>query len=390
LQNKKQTTSRLQVPENTSLVLCSTSCAQADDLKESKPACQPRRENTCGQQGRISVHSVFVLGLNGKPLTPTTPAKARKLLKGGMAKKCWSKFGTFGIQMLVSTGTEIPLTSLGYDVGTKFEGMAVLVGEENVLSVKLDLPDKKKIVQKLKERKQLRRARRFRNCRRRPARFNNRSHVGFIAPSQNVIINSRLKVLRELLCIYPIGMVGQEDVRFNHARYRWGANFSTCEIGKTRIRLFFEKQGVKVINFRGFETKELREKYNYPKTTSKSEDKFTAHCSDALALACEIGPKIRVQPGRFLVVNDTYRSMRRKLHDTQPAPGAIRAVYARGTVFGLRKGLLIGTIKGIRGQLCGETNKNYRYLSMQGKRRKSETLAWISTNFVTRVPGMNF
>ena len=43
-------------------------------------------------------HSVFVLDINGKPLIPTTPSKARKLLENGVAKKYWSKFGTFGIQ----------------------------------------------------------------------------------------------------------------------------------------------------------------------------------------------------------------------------------------------------------------------------------------------------
>jgi hypothetical protein len=35
-----------------------------------------------------------VLALDGQPLTPTTPSKARKLLTGGVAKKVWSKFNT--------------------------------------------------------------------------------------------------------------------------------------------------------------------------------------------------------------------------------------------------------------------------------------------------------
>ena len=65
-----------------------------------------------------SKHSVFVLGQNGQPLTPTTPSKARKLLAGGVAKKVWSKFNTFGIQMLVSTRTETPDATLGNDWGT--------------------------------------------------------------------------------------------------------------------------------------------------------------------------------------------------------------------------------------------------------------------------------
>src|SRR5690349_5172625 len=148
------------------------------------------------------MHSVFVLSVVGKPLAPTTSAKARKLLRAGAAKKVWSKFGTFGIQLHSETRTETPLTSLGYDGGTKFEGFAVVCGQENVLAVKLDLPDKAQIVRKLKKRRVLRRARRFRNCRRRPARFDNRARKDWLAPSQAVMVQSRLKVLRALFAMY--------------------------------------------------------------------------------------------------------------------------------------------------------------------------------------------
>ncbi|MGD0041976.1 MAG: RRXRR domain-containing protein, partial [Isosphaeraceae bacterium] len=60
----------------------------------------------------LRTHTVFVLSLDENPLTPTTPAKARKLIRGGVAKQVWSKFGTFGIQMLVSTRRETPRVAL--------------------------------------------------------------------------------------------------------------------------------------------------------------------------------------------------------------------------------------------------------------------------------------
>ena len=138
----------------------------------------------------LRTHAVFVLSLDGNPLTPTTPAKARKLIRGGVAKQVWSKFGTFGIQMLVSTRRETPQVTLGVDHGTKFEGYSVVVDRENALNVKLDLPDKKKILKKLEERKTMRRARRFRKCRRRPCRSDNRSRKDFLAPSQKVLVDS--------------------------------------------------------------------------------------------------------------------------------------------------------------------------------------------------------
>jgi len=385
MKKKQQTPSGLQVPGDTSLVSCTTSCAQADVpvLIGTKPARQPRSENTRDGRGRMSAHSVFVIGFDGKPLTPTTPAKARKLLEGGQAKKAWSKFGTFGIQMLVETRKETPLTVLGYDIGTKFEGIVVVSGTENVLAVKLDLPDKSLIVRKMEERKSLRQKRR-RHLRCRPARFKNRARKGFLTPSQSVIVGSRLKVLKACFKIYPITVVGQEDIKFNHYKYRWGANFTTMEVGKTKIREFFKDRGVQIVDFQGFETEEIRKKYGYKKTSSKSVDKFNAHCSDALALACEVGFGLYVNPGRFIVVDDTYRYMRRKLHKTQFAPGGIRANNARGTVFGLRKGLLIGTPRGKIGQLCGKNQGRYRYYDCQLKRQESTRLAWVSSQFVVR------
>ena len=377
----------LQVPRDASPIPCSTGCAQADDAQASKrsPAC--RGEKIRKQRSRMSANSVFVLGVDRTPLTPTKPARAKKLLQGGVAKKVWSKFGIFGIQMLVETRKETPLTVLGYDGGTKFEGIAVVSGIENVLATKLDLPDKKKIVRKTEERRRLRRARRFWNCRRRACRSLNRSRKGFMAPSQAVIVNSRLKVLKEYFRLYPITVVGNEDVRFNHAKHRWGSNFSTIEIGKAKIRKFFEDNGAKVFDFRGFETKELRSKYGYQKTKDKAADKFNAHCSDALALACEVGPGIRVEPGRFLVVDDTYRPVRRKLHYTQFAPGGVRSPYSKGTVFGLRKGLLIGLRKGKSGQLCGENKGSYRYYDKRGKRGSAKKISWVSSSFKTRRGG---
>lgn len=329
----------------------------------------------------MSSHSVFVVSLEGKPVTPTTPAKARKLLRGGVAQPVWSKFGTFGIRLLVPTRPETPVTTLGVDQGTKFEGYAVVCGRENPLSLKVDLPDKKKIVKKVRERATLRRARRFRKCWRRPARFDNRKRDAFLAPSQGVVVASRLKVLKALLGMFPVTLVGFEDVRFHHAKYKWGANFSTVEIGKARIKAFLEAAGTNVSLYRGFETQELRQQYGYRKTSDKGADRFEAHCSDALTLACAVSLGEPVPPGLFLVVDDTYRAVRRRLHDTQPAPGGVRSAYSRGTVFGVRKGLLIGAANGKTGQLCGEYQGGYRYTDALGKRQSTRSLQWVSTHF---------
>jgi hypothetical protein len=331
----------------------------------------------------MSGHSVFVLAKDGSALTPTTPAKARKMLKAGVCEKCWSKFGKFGVRMLVETRKETPRAVVGIDHGTKFEGYSVLVGTENNLNVKLDLPDKKKIVKKLEDRRTLRRARRHRNCRRRPARFDNRSRKDFLAPSQAVIVGSRLKVIRELCRIYPVNLAAIEDVRFNHAKYQWGANFSTVEIGKARIRKFFDDRDIRVTEYRGFETQELRKQYGYKKIADKSADRFESHCCDSLTLACALATGEHVDPGPMIVVDDTYRPVRRRLHDTQPTKGGDRAPYSTGNVLTLRKGLLVGTPRGA-GRLCGVNLGSYRYHDGFGKRHSVKRLSWISISFVTR------
>ena len=305
---------QLETPVNASLVHGTV----AESLN-AQPTKQSRREDICGRQSRMSAHSVFVVGVDGKPLTPATPAKAKKLLKGGKAKKVWSKFSTFGIRMLVATRTEVPETVIGNDWGSKFDGYSIVVGEENTLNAMLLLPDKKAIVRKLEERRTLRRTRRYRNCRRRPARFDNRLRRNWLAPSQVVLVGSRLKIIRELCRIYPINLAAIEDVRFNHAKHRWGKNFSTVEIGKTKLRKFFEDRGIAVHVYEGWQTEEFRKNYGYRKTKVKSAEKFTAHCSDSLALAVNTTIGQHIEPGPFLVVDDTYRCVRRRLHDTQPA-----------------------------------------------------------------------
>jgi len=292
----------------------------------------------CNRKGRLSTHSVFVIHKDGTPITPTKPQRAKKLLESGVAKSVWNKFGQFGIQMLVDTRKETPSTALGIDNGTKFEGYSVVCGTENQLNVMWKLPDKKKIVKKLEERKNLRRARRHRNCRRRPARFDNREKDGFIAPSQMVMVNSRLKAIKEFFRCYPISLSGIEDVRFNHAKFRHGKNFSTVEIGKTKIYGFLESRA-KLYKFAGYQSQKLRKMYGYTKTrVNKASEKFSSHCSDSLTMAIALTTNQHIHRGKFIVADDSYRPVRRRLHDTQFSKGHIRYPYSQGNFKSIRKG----------------------------------------------------
>jgi hypothetical protein len=330
----------------------------------------------------MSAHSVFVLHKDDTPLTPTKPTRARKLIEAGVAKPIWNKFGQFGIQLLTETRKEIPNTALGVDNGTKFEGYSVVCGKENQLNAMWKLPDKKKIVNKLTERRQLRRARRQRNCRSRACRFDNRNKQGFIAPSQLVLVNSRLKTIKEFFKTYPISQVGIEDVRFkNHYK---GNNFSTVEIGKTKIYNFLESKAV-VRKFAGHQTSKLRKLYGYRKChANKAAEKFSTHCCDSLTLATALTTKQHVHRGKFIVVDDTYRPVKRRLHDTQYSKGHIRYPYSQGNFAGIQKGTMCDF-----GIICGGT-KNNAWIYDWNHHRVGKSLSkigWLSNRFFVKDEG---
>lgn len=329
----------------------------------------------------MTVHDVFVLSKEGKPLTPCTRSKARKLLRDGKAIKQWSKFNTFGIKLLDEATAITPVTVLGHDVGTKFEGFSVVCGNENNLNVMWKLPDKSSISRKLSERASCRRTRHHRG-RRRECRYDNRGAKEFLAPSQRVILYSRKKCSKELLRIFPIQNVGLEDVKFNHSRYRWGRNFSTCEVGKNELRKFYQEDGRRLYEFAGYHTKELRAKYGYKKSSDKGKEAFESHCSDSLALACEVGSGLSIQPGDFIVINDSYRPTRRKLHYLQHSRGGVKQYYSKGTLFGIRKGKLVGANNNKVGMLSGHSIHGFVVQNASNKGFHSVKLKWVSKGFL--------
>lgn len=325
-------------------------------------------------------HNVFVLDKEGNPLTPTTNTKARKLMKGKQAEPIWNKFGYMGIKMLVETRKETPKTALGVDLGTKFEGYVVVVGKENNLAVHWKLPDKYKIVKKIKERSQLRRSRRWRKCRRGLKKKHIMWKKGSIAPSQKVMIQSKLKAITEFFKCYPIDAVALEDIRFIHKYQWWGKDFSTVELGKYIIFDWIKKKAVLKLR-KGSQTASCRTKYGYKKSSDKSAEVFNSHCSDALAIATDIYAQQHIEQGKFIVVDDRYRPIRRKLYKLQFDKWHIRRPYSTGNFLGVRKGTICEY-----GQICGGFGNHYSiypYKLREGneKRIRRVNISWFSHKF---------
>ena len=149
----------------------------------------------------MSVSAVYVLNMRGQPLMPTTPGKARKLLKEGKAKVV--KRTPFTIQLKYATGeTKQPIT-LGVDSGFENIGLSAITDKMEVYSAEAKL--RTDMVKLNSERRQYRRARRNRKTWYRASRFDNRKKPeGWLAPSIRHKLDSHIKLINKIKQFLPI------------------------------------------------------------------------------------------------------------------------------------------------------------------------------------------
>ena len=116
---------------------------------------------------------VYVVSKYGKPLMPTTPRKAKLLLRSGKAKCI--KRTPFTIKLLYSTTTYTQSIMLGIDTGSSEIGSAAVADNGDVLYLS-EITIRNDISKKMKQRATYRRNRRGRKTRYRPARWLNRKN----------------------------------------------------------------------------------------------------------------------------------------------------------------------------------------------------------------------
>lgn len=111
---------------------------------------------------------------------PTTPQKARKLLKQGKAKII--NYKPFAIQLLYASGEAKQSIDIGIDLGAKHIGVAIQ--SENKVIAKGEIELRNDIKSNIDTRRIYRRSRRNRKTRYRKPRFNNRKRPnGWLPPS---------------------------------------------------------------------------------------------------------------------------------------------------------------------------------------------------------------
>lgn len=160
---------------------------------------------------------VLVLDCNKKPLDPCHPARARELLKAGRA----AVYRVRPFTIIIKDRTQEESTThdlrVKIDPGSKTTGIAVVRENDKKVIWAAELQHRGDIIHNaMLARKALRGARRGRNCRYRPARFDNRRRKeGWLPPSLQSRIANTLTWIKRLARFTPIAAVSMELVKFD-------------------------------------------------------------------------------------------------------------------------------------------------------------------------------
>lgn len=160
---------------------------------------------------------VFVLDTGGRPLMPTTPARARILLQ--KEKAVVVRLHPFAIRLKDRERGEVQPLILALDPGSKATGIAIarVSGPVRHALWLGGLIHRGAAIRKgLEQRSNYRRRRRSANLRYRAPRFDNRTRpAGWLAPSLQHRVDTTISVVRRLGSLAPISDVAMELVRFD-------------------------------------------------------------------------------------------------------------------------------------------------------------------------------
>jgi RRXRR protein len=155
----------------------------------------------------------LVLNSNKQPLDPIHPGTARRLLTAGKAA-VYRLYPFTIIHKQEVNQTPTP-AEIKLDPGSKITGIAVVQNNQVVWAAELTHRGRN-IQASLESRRAIRRNRRNRKTRYRPARFLNRARPkGWLAPSLQHRVDTTLTWVNKLIKLAPIGSIIQELVRFD-------------------------------------------------------------------------------------------------------------------------------------------------------------------------------
>ncbi len=164
------------------------------------------------------MNSVFVVSNIRKPLMPTSPARARKLLKAGKAAVL--RRYPFTIVLKYRADGETQPIRVKLDPGSKETGIAVVSEATKTLLFAMVLAHRGRVIKSnLDSRRATRRGRRNRNTRHRKPRFQNRTRKAcWLPPSLQHRVETTMTWVKRFCRVTPVSALSQELVKFDLQR----------------------------------------------------------------------------------------------------------------------------------------------------------------------------
>lgn len=286
---------------------------------------------------RQTYRAVPVVSVEGRPLMPTIPSRARRWVRSGKATPFFKR-GIFCVRLNQEpSDTKRQEVVVGIDPGSKREGLTVKSEVHTFLNVQAEAVTW--VSQAVEVRRNMRRGRRFRKT---PCRANRTNRArGGLSPSTKARWQWKLRIVEQLSKIFPMTDLVVEDIKAKtKGRRRWDKSFSPLEVGKDWFYKNLEQFG-KVHLRQGWETKELRDAVGLKKSKSKLAERFDAHCVDSWVLANSVTGGHVVPENTAMLLIAPIRLHRRQLHALQPAVGDVRRLYGSTRSLGLKRGSLV-------------------------------------------------
>ena len=151
----------------------------------------------------LTIMKVYVINRKGRPLMPTTPRKARLLLKSGKAKIV--RRTPFSIQLIYGSSGYTQPVNLGIDAG--YENIGFSAVNENRELIGGELKMLKGISERITQRRKYRRTRRNRLRHRKPRFSNRRIEKGWLAPSIQHKLDTHHRLIHKICRTLPVRTV---------------------------------------------------------------------------------------------------------------------------------------------------------------------------------------
>jgi hypothetical protein len=154
---------------------------------------------------------VLVISIDGKPLMPCKPAKAKKLLKSNRAKVVCRL--PFTVKLKFECENQVQEITAGIDTGYKNVGVSFVTAKREVFSAEIILDGKTK--ERMTTKRMYRRGRRNKLRYRQPRFLNRKKRIGLLPPSVQRKVDTHINFLTRLARFIPITKVRIEGANFD-------------------------------------------------------------------------------------------------------------------------------------------------------------------------------